>query len=83
MIYIQATNVSIKHESVCTHLGYRIKKCLGIIPVKLPDHLGLVVVREDFHDKSGAFVSGECMANQLLPGWAFSADERSNERMYD
>ena len=68
---------STKRGYVCTYLGYRVKKGLGILPVKVPDHLSLVEVGEDFHHQRGTLVRSECTADQLLPGWAFSADEKA------
>jgi len=62
---------------VRTCLVYDIDKVLGIVAREVFDHLNLVAVREDSRDQGDAFVRGEGIADQPIPGWKSTARKKT------
>jgi len=65
-----------KLEYFGTYFVCYTNQALGIISGKVPNHFGLVVVREDHCDQRNALIRGDSIADQLFPGWIFTVRER-------
>jgi len=59
-----------------TYLIYRIDEGPRIVLRKLSDCLNQGIIRKDRCDQGNAFVRGEGRADQPLPGWFVTGDER-------
>ena len=54
------------------YLIHRVDECLSIVVNETPNHLNLIVIRENLCDESGVLICGESTTDQLFPGRQFA-----------
>ena len=58
------------------YLVHHIDECLGVVPIKVLNHLNFVAVRENVCDQGDLLVRSERKFNRALPCWNTAACEK-------